>query len=107
MIQNIILFTGFFSLGLIFRKRADWHKRFMVFSIYSAITPAILRMQFLENIALILIISHLPIILLIIYDIWLMRKVNKATIIGVTTTFLFSTIAGLIYSTEWWDKLVV
>lgn len=40
---TIMLFAAFVALGIMYRKRADWHKRFMVLAMIAVLGPAITR----------------------------------------------------------------
>ena len=42
-IMSLVLFAGFLALGVAFRKRAAYHKRFMVMATIGVITPAASR----------------------------------------------------------------
>jgi len=42
-IMSLVLFAGFLALGVAFRKRAAYHKRFMVLAMIGVLTPAASR----------------------------------------------------------------
>ena len=42
-IMSLVLFTGFLGLGIAFRRRAAYHKRFMVLAMIGVLTPAASR----------------------------------------------------------------
>jgi hypothetical protein len=42
-IMSLVLFTGFLALGIAFRRRAAYHKRFMVLAMIGVLTPAASR----------------------------------------------------------------
>ena len=42
-IMSLVLFAGFLALGFAFRRRAAWHKRFMVLAMVGVLTPAASR----------------------------------------------------------------
>jgi hypothetical protein len=42
-IMSLVLFSGFLALGIAFRKRAAYHKRFMVLAMIGVLTPAASR----------------------------------------------------------------
>jgi hypothetical protein len=42
-IMSIVLFAGFLALGITFRRRAAYHKRFMVLAMIGVLTPAASR----------------------------------------------------------------
>ena len=42
-LMSLVLFAGFLALGVAFRKRAAWHKRFMVLAMMGVLTPAASR----------------------------------------------------------------
>jgi len=43
-IMSLVLFSGFLALGIAFRKRAAYHKRFMVLAMIGVLTPAASRL---------------------------------------------------------------
>jgi len=42
-IMSLVLFAGFLALGIAFRKRAAYHKRFMILAMIGVLTPAASR----------------------------------------------------------------
>jgi len=42
-IMSLVLFAGFLALGVAFRRRAAWHKRFMILAMIGVLSPAASR----------------------------------------------------------------
>jgi len=42
-IMSLVLFAGFLALGIAFRRRAAYHKRFMILAMIGVLTPAVSR----------------------------------------------------------------
>lgn len=108
-IKIISLFACFFILGMVNRKNSPQHKRYMTFATISIMSPAVFRIQFLginDSPVFIFAVLMIPSIALLVYDWFSMKKINKATIVGITVSLGVSLVMGLFYKTDIWKGFV-
>jgi hypothetical protein len=106
---SLILFPSLFGAALYYRKKSDWHKRFILYAGFTVLVPALGRMtaQLSEtegfggiNWPLTWSI-HLGIMLSIpLYDVLKIKNLHKATVIGFVSVAAGMLLAVLIASTE-------
>jgi len=106
---SLILFPSLFGGALYYRKKTDWHKRFMMYAGFTVLVPALGRMtaQLAETESfgginwtltwsiLLGIILSMP-----LYDVLKIKKLHKATIIGFISVAVGMLLAVLIAATE-------
>ncbi len=108
-IKIISLFACFFTLGMTFRKISDQHKRYMVFATINIMSPAIFRIKLWginEHQSLIFAIIFIPTIAIVVYDLVTIKRLNKATIVGVSLILGVGLVTGLFYKTNIWASFV-
>jgi hypothetical protein len=97
-IMTVIAFAALLALAVVFRARPDYHKRFILLTTVSIVGAAITRISrwpglggeqgpFIPAALLTLLIS------LVVYDVFTLRKVHKATWVGIVV-ILLSVAAG-------------
>ena len=108
-IKIIALFACFFILGMANRKATSRHKRYMAFATINIMSPAVFRIQLFDinqHSYLIFAIIFMPTIALVIYDLVFTKKLNKATIVGVSLILGVGFVTGLFYKTDVWKGII-
>ena len=85
--EELAMFLVFTAWGLAVRRSPAAHKRFMILGTIAIMGPAINRWPFPDSLRLpgtIAVILALP-LLVVAYDLWVLRRVHRATIIATST----------------------
>lgn len=103
-INFIILYT----LALIRRHQSDKHKRFILFASISMILPALGRITQAIGINDFISISILLILMLIpvIYDLRISKRVHKATILGISLIIIGIALTLIIMESSSWIQFL-
>ncbi len=88
--MSILLFAGFFAAGFASRRRADYHKRFMLLATMSMLIPALSRIARLIQPSVLpggvwgaLIVINLYLAALVVFDLYRRGRVHPATLWGI------------------------
>ncbi|MEN2281004.1 hypothetical protein AAGF08_02625 [Algoriphagus sp. SE2] len=101
---NIVSFTILYALALYYYKYPTKHKRLITFASLALILPALLRLVTALNFSPLLSILFLIIliVMLVIHDKKTLKKVSRATMIGMVVVFIgIGLIAGFGQSESW------
>ena len=79
---DLLLFGGFLSAAIIYRKKPQIHKRLIIMATVVLLGPAAGRMIFLPSPALALLVMYSPILFGMAFDFATRRKVHAVYIIG-------------------------
>lgn len=106
---SLLLFPSLFGAALYYRKKSDWHKRYMLYAGFTVLVPALGRMtaQLAEtesfggiNWPLNWVIFLFIMLTVPVYDFRLQKNIRKATIIGFVAVAMGMLLAVLISATE-------
>ncbi len=81
---DMAVFTPFFLAAVIYRRKPELHKRFMIVATTSLLIAAVGRMAFLGSVWAILIVWNSPILLAMSYDYLKRRIVHPIYLTGIT-----------------------
>lgn len=97
---SIVCFALLLALAVLSRKKADAHKRFMLFASLSIIAPAVARISRIvagtEQGPIIPLGLMLLVLLIVIYDLSRLKKIHRATLISIGLLVALNAVAGLI-----------
>jgi hypothetical protein len=100
-----LLFGGFVAVAIWKRRTPDVHRRLMVVATASLMTPAIVRLPFVEKPVLALLLSTLFIVAGMIHD-WRTRgKVHRVYVIGALILALSGPLRFAVARTEAWHSI--
>jgi hypothetical protein len=101
-VRDGVVFAPLVLLGVLNRKRPDFHKRYLLISSISLLDPALGRLtqgsQFVP-----LVLTDLLLLPLVAYDIYQHGKVYRATLIGSAIVVGCQVAFVLIAPTPWWQ----
>ncbi len=109
-IADMVCFTVLVSLGVLNRKRMDYHKRFMLLATAAIIDAAVARIQLnvIQRAALPMsfLVVDLFILVVVLYDLATKRRVHRATIWGGIIIIGSQVLRMWIGGTQAWHDLV-
>ena len=79
---DLLLFSGFLTAAIAYRKKAQIHKRLIIVATVVLMGPAVGRMTFLSAVPLLLLLLHSPILFGMAFDFAIRRRVHAVYIIG-------------------------
>jgi hypothetical protein len=100
-----LLFGGFVAVALWKRRTPDVHRRLMVVATASLMTPAIVRLPFVEKPVLALLLSNLFIVAGMIHDRKTRGKVHRVYILGALILALSGPLRFAVGRTEVWHSI--
>jgi hypothetical protein len=104
-IGQTLLFGGFVAVALWKRRTSDVHRRLMIVATASLMTPAIVRLPFVEKPVLALLLSTLFIVAGMIHD-WRTRgKVHRVYVWGALIIALSGPLRVAVGRTEAWQSI--
>lgn len=83
----LALFATFVATALYLRQRSDVHRRLMLLASLAIVVPAVVRLPIPAMPVRLLILLALP-LSLVVYDLWSLRRVHRATAWGVASYFV-------------------
>jgi hypothetical protein len=109
-IMSLVLFAGFLALGIALRRRAAYHKRFMVLAMISVMTPAasriVIQLGLLEHWTyLVPIVPALFVACCLAYDWRQQRIVHPAYAIGGAVLVASWPLRVLIGRSDWYQPI--
>jgi len=99
----MVAFAPLVILGIINRRRADYHKRYMLLSTLAILTAAIARIPRLEAPAVFFALTDLFIVAVMAYDVAIRGRVHRATLISAAILIASQVGRLMIGPTEWWQ----
>jgi hypothetical protein len=83
-LASVVVFAILVGFGLHYRRRADAHKRFMLFATIALLPPALGRIRFLNAVgpAAFFGVTVLFIVMVVAYDFWTRRRVHAVSVWG-------------------------
>ncbi len=106
--EELLLFAGLSTRGLLGRRSAVAHKRLRILGTMAILGPAVNRWPFLDAMRLpgtSAVILGLP-LLIVAYDLWSTRRVHRTTIIGTSLIFVLSLTMVPIANLPFWPRLI-
>ena len=79
---DLLLFSGFLTAAIAYRKKAQIHKRLIIVATVVLMGPAVGRMTFLSAVPLLLLLLHSPILFGMAFDFAIRRRVHAVYVIG-------------------------
>jgi hypothetical protein len=107
-LEQLTLFAGLITWALIVRRSLAAHKRLMILGTMAILGPAINRWPFPDTIRLpatIVLYLGLP-LLVVAYDLWSTRRVQRATIIGTSLIVIVALTLVPVSGLPMWQSLV-
>jgi hypothetical protein len=108
--MSMAVFAGFFAAGVVRRKRADYHKRFMLLATMAMLVPALARIMRMTEPPFLpigvyggLVVLNLFLAALVIFDIRRTGRIHPATIWGIGIYLTTWPARLLLGSTEPWQ----
>jgi uncharacterized membrane protein YozB (DUF420 family) len=99
-IASVVGFALLLALAMLSRKKADAHKRFMLFASVSIIAPAVARISRIvadtEQGPIIPLGLLLLVLAIVIHDYWQQKKLHRATLVSVGVLVAINAVAGVI-----------
>lgn len=80
---DMVLFGGFFAAAIAFRRRADFHKRFIVLAAVAVMFAAVGRIPFTDDLLTKRLIWFAPVIVTMAHDLFTRRRIHPAYLIGI------------------------
>ncbi len=105
---NVINFGVLYGLGVLWRKHTAWHKRLMLFAGLAMIAPALTRIVWAADLNEFVVLPLWLAMMLIpvIYDFTSIRKVHKATLLGVVMTLVGITLMVSVGMSPAWERFL-
>ena len=100
---DLLLFGGFLSAAIIYRKKPLIHKRLIIVTTVVLLGPAAGRMTFLPSPALALTVMYSPMLFGMAFDFATRRKVYKVYVIGLILHFASLARLLLLDSDTWFN----
>jgi hypothetical protein len=100
-INDMILFGGFFSAAIVYRKKPQIHKRLIVVSAIVLAGPGLARLPFATTIPLTITVAFAPFLLAMAFDVVTRRRVHPVYVIGFGIDVLSLARAPLSESDAW------
>ncbi len=98
-ILSVLSFAALLILGVVYRRRTDFHKRFVLLASVAIIPPAVARMARLAvgtEQGLFIPLGLLGLLgLLVAHDVHVYRRVHPASVVGIAILFVCNAVAGL------------
>jgi hypothetical protein len=109
-IMSLVLFAGFLALGIVYRRRSDYHKRFMILAMIGVLSPAASRIVMQLGLRehwtyLVPIIPALFVACCLAYDWRKQRIVHPVYAIGGATLIASWPLRILIGRSEWYQPV--
>ena len=105
---DMIVFSGFFTAAIVYRRKPQVHKRLMMVAANMLLIAAVARMTFVPpppaGLPLFFAIWFLPMIVAMAYDYWSQRRIHTVYLIGVGV-FVVRILAIAIHNTEGWRAI--
>lgn len=105
---NVINFGVLYGLGVLWRKHTAWHKRLMLFAGLAMIAPALTRIVWAADLNEFVVLPLWLAMMLIpvIYDFTSIRKVHKATLLGVVMILVGITLMVSVGMSPAWERFL-
>jgi len=100
-IGDLLLFGGFFTAGIAWRRQRDVHKRLMLLATVALLFAPAARFAGEGGVPAILLLWLAPVALAIAYDAWTDRRVDRTYIIGLAVFLVAVTRVSLMESEYW------
>jgi uncharacterized membrane protein len=110
-LTSLAIFTAFVVVGVVMRRKPDWHKRLMMLAAVVVLWPAFFRFRHLipwvprPDIWLALVLADLPIVVAAVRDRVVYGRVHPVWAIFGTALVLEQSLEVLIFETPLWREL--